>query len=996
MKRNFKSFRGKLIITIALIVFLFAGCSKNELRIVSPENQSVFTTNTPGLAWSQVDCEYYEVWIDGVRMDSLSSFRNSLIPFPLSFGKHHWFVKAIINGEIMQSDTSWFSIDDSPLSILPDDAQLLRYNWRVQSSAIDTSSGPRLSTEYREDEGWYPTSLPATALTVLVRNGVYPNPYHNINNTRIPDINDIFNSKFDLLKYSHIPNQNPWKKPYWYRTEFELENINSNKMVWLNFNEINYRAEVWLNGRLLADAVEMVGMERQFRFNIDAIVNKQGMNYLAIAVFPPDNPGEPAPDPVTPLADPGTNMADGIISRDYTKWDAIGWDWQPAIRDRDMGITEDVYLSFTGNMEIDNLYVTSDLPLPDTSSADLTVSFDVINYDSKVKSGKITGTIDSGNGKIEFQHDFSINANETKSFFWTKEIVRELQLENPKLWWPHDYGLPNLYTLSLDLKDELGESTKETTRFGIREVETFIGANERIFKINGKEIYCKAGNWVIDMMLNSNAHRYTDEILLTKNANLNLLRIWGPTGVPPEVFYEAADEHGVMLWQDFLSDYWGTMRNTPGYRPNESLYEKATVAIVKKYRNHPSLIIWCGGNEGVNPGEEVIVKKILPLHDGRDSRFYLKGSTEDGIHGGGPYQTLKPEAYFTEPRMHGFSSEIGPSGVPDFESVLKFMPDIGKSWLEDRFPIDGVWAYHDANDWPGSDTRKFSSYDSIVRFGYGPPSGNDINGVQDYLDKCQLVNYDVYRASIEAINRQLWTNSSGFALWKSNSSWPSLTWQIYDWYLQAHAGYYGAKKASEPLHIQYNRNDRGVVVINAGHSNIDSVTIKAALFNSELKELWKNEASYSLDKNAVTNTNWQVPENPNLNFLKLSVTSPSGDILSENFYWLEPDDDFTELSKLPVADFDVNITKVEKVQGAKYKVTLKNTGSSLVYMLALKLKDKDTKLEVLPSFWSDNYLNILPGEHMTVYVELNEPTLRENLILETMPYNQKKRETDVP
>jgi len=185
-------------------------------------------------------------------------------------------------------------------------------------------------------------------------------------------------------------------------------------------------------------------------------------------------------------------------------------------------------------------------------------------------------------------------------------------------------------------------------------------------------------------------------------------------------------------------------------------------------------------------------------------------------------------------------------------------------------------------------------------------------------------------------------------------------------------------------------------VINAGHSKIDSVTIKAALFNSELKELWKNEASYSLDKNAVTNTNWQVPENPNLNFLKLSVTSPSGDILSENFYWLEPDDDFTELSKLPVADFDVNITKVEKVQGAKYKVTLKNTGSSLVYMLALKLKDKDTKLEVLPSFWSDNYLNILPGEHMTVYVELNEPTLRENLILETMPYNQKKRETDVP
>jgi len=178
-----------------------------------------------------------------------------------------------------------------------------------------------------------------------------------------------------------------------------------------------------------------------------------------------------------------------------------------------------------------------------------------------------------------------------------------------------------------------------------------------------------------------------------------------------------------------------------------------------------------------------------------------------------PFHTLDPKDYFPHPKLHGFSSEIGPSGIPPLQSMEKFMPEMGKTWAPGRFPLDGVWAYHDANNWPGNDTRKFTSYDDMLRKYYGAPDTSVVSkGVENYIGKCQLINYEFYRASIESINRQLWSNASGILLWKSNSSWPSITWQVYDWYLQANAGYYGAKKAANDVHIQVNPDNHTIAI----------------------------------------------------------------------------------------------------------------------------------------------------------------------------------------
>jgi len=979
-----------ILLLLATIISSFVFLPKKaEIKLLNPKDGSVLSNNMPNLSWTAIKCQKYELWVDGIKMDTISSTQNSYVVFPLSFGKHQWHVIAITSDGNIKSETGHFTIDDKPLSTLPENAQLLRYNWFMESSVVAGNDGQKLSSEKVETANWSKTTIPATVLTVLVRNGVYPNPYIGLNNMKIPDANDAFNQSYNLLTYSHLKDINPWKDPYWFRTEFEVPANYEGKKIWINFGEINYRAQVWLNGKQVSDTSTMVGMERAFRFNISTLVKKDSKNYLAVAIYPPDHPGKPDPEPITPLSDPGTNMADGMIALDYTRWDVLGWDWIPAVRDRDMGLVEDIYLTATDEIELNNLYVTSNLPLPDTTTADLTISADLVNHSGTQKSVNVNVSIRIDGEEITFNQAFTVEANQTKELLFDKQNISALHLSNPKLWWPFGYGNQNLYALKIIAKANSGEESAKKLNFGIRKVETYIGANERVYKINGKEIYLKGGNWVLDMMLNWNARRYEDEILLTKNCNLNILRIWGPTGAPPESFYEAADKYGVLLWQDFLNDFWGTFKNNPNFKPNEKLFELATIEIVKKYRNHPSLIMWCGGNEGPNPREELIMNKILPKYDGRDSKHYLKISNGDGLHGGGPYHTIEPKEYFTHENLQGFSSEIGPSGVPVYESMIKFLPQLGKEWKPGFFPLSGDAAYHDANDRPGSDTRKFSEHHEIIRRYYGISDTTNPTGVYDYLNKCQVLNYEVYRASIESINRLLWNKASGVALWKSNAAWPSITWQVYDWYLQAHAGFYGTQKAGESVHIQMNRDDNKVVVLNTLHQKMEGVKLNATLYGSDLKILWTKSKTVDLIANGNTHANWKVPVENKLCFLKLTAYSQAGKLLSENFYWLHGKNDFTGLANLPQPLVAGTFTIAQKDGRTYYEVTLKNSGKSLVFMAALKLRGKDSNQEILPSIWSDNYLNLLPGESKTVHLNVNDNDLTEPTVIEVKAYNMK-------
>jgi hypothetical protein len=977
----------EFILFILLISLNVSSYAQQAFSLFAPANNAITSNNTPVLSWEKQNCNFYEVWIDDILMEKVNADRNFLVPFPLSFGSHTWYIVAVNDNHRTESLHYTLTIDDQPLADVPAGSLLLRHNWQVRSASQVDLKGSQISQPGIVVEGWAKTSIPATALTALVRNGIYPNPYLGLNNMKIPDASDEYNSDYNLLQFSHIKNTNPWKKPYWFRTEFMVPATFTGKMIWLNFGELNYKAQIWLNGKLVADTSEVKGMERAFRFEITPLVNSGKLNTLAVAIYPPDHPGKPAPEPLTPFADPGQNMADGVISRDYTKWDVMGWDWQPAVRDRDMGITEDVFLSATDAFEITDLYVSADLQLPDTTKADLVVSATLINHSGKTLETIIKGIVAQGNDTISFYYPVTLKGNEIKEILLDKSVFSGLHLVNPKLWWPAGYGAQNLYALKLEAIGIEGGKASISSTFGIRKMETYIGQKEREFKINGRKIYLRGGNWVIDMMLNWNAQRYEEEILLTRNTHLNILRVWGPTGVAPKALYEAADKHGILLWQDFLNDFWGTFKNTPGYQPEISLFEKATIGIVKKYRNHPSLIIWCGGNEGPNPRESLIVNNILAKYDPRGNRHYLKQSDGDGLHGGGPYHTLEPREYFRHHKLSGFSSEIGPSGIPELQSLLKFMPEPAKTWHPGRFPIDGYWAYHDANDWPGNDTRKFTAYDDMVRNYYGAPDTTGIKGFIEYSAKTQLVNYDVYRASIESINRQLWSNASGILLWKSNSSWPSATWQVYDWFLQAHAGYYGTKKAGEPIHLQLNRDLLNVSMMNMSSKPFENVRVKATLLNAKMDTSWSKTALINVGSDAVSETGIIVPETDEMHFLKLVASDATGSVISENLYWLQKDNNYQALNSLPVATLKPVIKPVSGCTNNTLEITLKNTGKTIAFMISLRITGKDSHQEILPSYWSDNYFSLLPGEEKTVTVETAASGELEKPVLEFKAFN---------
>lgn len=961
--------------------------------LIAPVHGKVLTNNMPTLSWSKTDCQKYEVWVDGIKMETLPARQQFYTVFPLSFGLHKWEVRAVNGDKTVKTGVETFSIIDKPITDVSENSQLLRDHWYVASSLTVGKDGRALSSRGVAISGWAQTTLPATVLTALVRNGYYPNPYFALNNMRIPDMNDAYNAKYGLLKYSHIPNHNPWTSPYWYRTEFSCNKALHGKHLWLNISELNHRAEIWLNGVRIADTIEVAGMERLFRFDITKQLNRRGRNVLAIAVYPPLPAGEPAPDPLTALADPGCNMGDGMLSHSYTKWDTMGWDWQPPVRDRDMGITEDVYLSTTNDIELDNLYISSDINLPDTATADVTISADVINHSSKRCRMILKACVSNGTNHITFEVPVVLAPASKKSFLWDKRTIRQLHIVHPKLWWPFGYGGQNLYAVRLMAEASGLQLAEVSDTFGIRKVETYIGENERIFKINGRKIYPKGGNWVIDMMLNWTASRYEKEILLTRNAHLNLLRIWGPTGVAPKPLYRAADKYGVLIWQDFLNDYWGTFKNTPGYQPEIGLFEKATTAIVKKYRNHPSLIIWCGGNEGVNPREQLITGKILPMYDGRDSRYYLKSSNGDGLHGGGPYHTLEPKDYFLHPKMTGFSSEIGPSGVPVAESIIKFMPDYGKDWLTGRFPLDGVWAYHDANDWPGNDTRKFTAYDTMLRHYYGDIDTLDTRkGLEDYVKKAQSVNYDAYRSSIEAINRGLWGKSSGIVLWKSNSSWPSLAWQVYDWYLQAHAGYYSVKKAGEPLHVQWNRDNNSISVVNVSGADCKNLTLSVDDYNVATGDVRSHTEQVNVGNDQVVQCTDSMEVTPDVRFVRLQLRSADGVLLSENIYWVQSSDNFRSLQSMPSAALSVAVARDERKNGRHiYAFDVHNDSRTVAYMLSMRIVGEQSRTELLPSLWSDNYICLMPGEKRTLSVELFDEDMTERPLLEYQTYNSDKK-----
>jgi hypothetical protein len=865
------------------------------------------------------------------------------------------------------------------LRVSPDGGWVIAGPWKLKEAPAIQAAPEILSKPGFDTATWIPATVPGTVLTTLVDQGVYPDPYYGLNNLVIPE--------------------SLCRQEYWYRVEFASPKTYRN--VSLIFQGINYRAEVWLNGTRLG---EIKGAFRRGIYNIGPLL-KTGTNALAVRVSPPPHPGVPHEESIS--GGPGGNG--GSMCKDGpTFFCSEGWDWIPGIRDRNTGIWQNVVLRETGAVSIRDPQVVTDLPLPDTSRAAVTISAELRNSDDRPQTGTLRGEIEG----VEFEKTITLPPKSVQTVTVTPAEFPQLEVRQPRLWWPNGYGKPELYHLRLSFVDESGrESDAVPVRFGIREmtfeltaidpvkerterlefsptaagstmvvdhrhaatietsegwVPTLAGAAEKfpsltpsndkatapflVIKVNGQRIAVRGGNWGMDEgMKRVSRERLEPYMRLQREANMNMIRNW--CGQSTEaVLFDLCDEYGLLVWNDF----WLSTQNINLEPDDNELFLDNAADTIKRFRNHPSVAIWCGRNEGVPP--EVLnagLDELVRTLDG--TRYYQPNSRHINLSTSGPWRYNEPAAYFTSIAL-GFSTEVGLPCAPAADAIRAMMPAAA------LWPINDTWAYHDWHRGAGGDVKPFMDW---MARQLGEPKDLD-----DFCRKAQMMNYESHRAMFEGMNALLWNPSSGRLMWMSHPSWPSMAWQLYSSNYETAGAYFGVKKACEFLHVQMNLPNRELCVVNTTLSPVPGARVIATIYDQTGAPDPARTETVDLQANSARTLFRIEPrkESP-LHFVRLELRDAEGALLSENFYWLASSDEgYAALRSLP----KVTLTAAARRTGNRIELEISNPSKSMAVQVSVTLRCAAEDKPILPAYASDNYFSLPPGANRALSIEVPE------------------------
>ncbi len=804
----------------------------------------------------------------------------------------------------------------------------LSADWRLQAASKITEPGETVSQVAFQAGNWYPATVPGTVLTTLVNNQVYPEPLYGENNRpdKIPD---------RLCRES-----------WWYRTTFQVPPAYAGKKIWLNFDGINYAAEIWVNGQKIGS---MRGAFARGGFDISTAVTPGQPAALAVLITPQPHPGEPHEHTIAN----GLGKNGGITAADGpTFLCTLGWDWIPAIRDRDSGLWQKVFLSATGPVVIKDPLVTSDLPLPKLDTADVTVQATVENVTDQPQKGLLKGTI----GEVAFEKPVELAAHTSQLVSFDQTNTLQLHFKNPRLWWPNGYGPQHLYALHLTFENAGDISDQQAVTFGIRKITYSVPSSPNLtVSVNGVPIFCKGGNWGMDEALKRiPRERLEAEIRMHQIANYNLIRNWVGQSTS-EDFYELCDQYGILLWDEFFQP-----NPSDGPNPDDlDTYMANVREKILRYRNHPAIAVWCARNEGYPPKsiDQALQKLMAELEP---QRLYQASSTDGrGVISHGPYCWRTPQDYYKFGTNEIFKTEIGSVSIPTLESIHGMMP--AKDWEV----INDDWAEHDL----AKGAQKGDQYPKIIARRYGP-----LANLADFARKGQLANYESYRAMYEGRNAKLFQPCTGIITWMSNPAQPSFVWQLYHYDLEPNSSLFAVKKACEPLHIQLNEANGNVEVINNLPAPLPKAQAVLTIYNLYGAKVYQHKFFVNAAASARTSLGavaW--PTNlSSVHFAKLELHDAGGKLVSENFYWRAlpaHSTDLTALDSLPAVTLDAKISRHDAAEKCLLTVTLHNAGSQVALMAHLQLRRQASGERVLPVYYSDNYVSFTPGETRTITIE---------------------------
>ena len=809
--------------------------------------------------------------------------------------------------------------------------------WKLQSASLVKAPPERIARLGFDDSKWIPAIVPGTVLGSYEAAGIEPNPWFG---DQMSQISDEFFSRND----------------FWYRDTFMVPADYSGRRIWLNFDGINWKAEIFLNGRAVG---HIDGAFIRGRFDVTAIAKPGATNCLAVLIHRVAHPG-PGEKKVThkKLGSPTTN-GDVLGADSPTFIASAGWNWLPIVPGRNIGIWNDVRLETSGDVTIVDPWVTSAIPLPDTSRAELTVRTELCNHSTKPQSGKLVGTI----GDVTFEQTVSLEPGQTRDVVLDTTSCPALSIANPRLWWPNGYGAQPLYTLHLRFEHDSVVSDRKTVTFGIRRMDyKVINGNLTLF-VNGKRILCRGGNWGMDEgMLNCDRAGYDLRVQLHHDANLNMIRNWvGMTG--RDAFYDACDHFGLLVWDDF----W-LANPADGPDPDDHAMFMANARDkIRRVRSHASLALYCGRNEGEPPADlDAGMREAVAMLDG--TRLYISNSAAGNVTGHGPYEIKDVDWYFAN-RGKTFHSELGIVAVPVVESMRAMMP------AENLWPINDMWAAHDYQ------SPRMPLYTDRIAQRYGQPTG-----IEDYCRKAQMVNVESAKAMYECLQAN---QGGGLLVWMTQPAWPSLICQLYDYYFEPTAAYFGARKACEPVHVFWNSDTDTIEAANDTVTNCDNLTAEAWICGLDGKERWHKSAPIDLASASVRQC-FPLERPTDLKqvfFVKLVLRRPilhskataeggGAEIISDNFYWSSgKGQSCSELNQLPDVTLPAAASLFEDGQTCRIRVRVSNPTPTVALMVRLKVQRDRSGARVLPVFYSDNYFSLLPGETREVTLEFAKASL---------------------
>ena len=786
-------------------------------------------------------------------------------------------------------------------------------NWMLQRASEVSAAGEDIASPDYDCRQWIAATVPGTVLASYMNIGAIPDPNY------ADDIDQISESYF--------------RSNFWYRDEFEWNGQLDGEQQWLNFDGINWKANVFLNGQKIG---RIEGAFMRGKFNVTGLL-RRGKNYLAVEIICNEHfAAVKEKDANT------TQFNGGLLGADNPTFHAtVGWDWITTTRGREAGIWNEVYLTATGVVTVSDPYVKTSLS-DDLKTVSVTPSVFVRNNSGRSVDGILCGHI----GEVRFEQKVRIPAQSEQEISFCPNQFPQLVSKDFQLWFPNGYGNPYLYEAGFQFTPEGGNTQSSSIRYqaGLREMR-YEGLKDslRIY-VNGRRFIPLGGNWGFDEHnLLYRSREYDIAVGYHRDMNFTMIRNWvGQVG--DEAFYEACDRHGIMIWQDF----W-LANPADGPDPYDNvMFLRNAEDYTRRMRSHASIGLYCGRNEGFPP--EPIDRKLREyVHQYAPGMEYISHSSSEGVSGGGPYRALSIKEYFTlqSGKIH---SERGMPNVMNIESMRRtFSP-------ADLWPQSLQWGQH---DFTLQGAQRSSEFNRMMKEAFG-----ETRNAEEFCSRAQLINYNGYRGMFEATSR----SRSGLLLWMSHPCWPSMVWQTYDYYFEPTAAYFGAKKACEPLHIQYNALTDSIEIVNHSAGARAGLTATATVFNLNGKKTHRQSSRINSDED--TTIAWaklsqlmsQVPSE--VYFLRLQLSDKKG-VVSENLYIMGREEgNYQALLALPKAEIE---NQVKSVRPCMMMVTLHNKGKAPAPFLRLNLKGADGE-QILPVIYSDNYITLMPGEQKTVTI----------------------------